>query len=302
MLKCAPWIGLLHIGGCACSVSANSDESRKGEDFVRRVEELNQLKARMDRVKHKVAVMSGKGGVGKSLVTVNLAAVLAAEGKKVGILDADIHGPTVPKMLDMKSAQLEASAEGGIIAPVAPSGIKVASMDFLLPTQDSPVIWRGPLKMSAIRQLLSDVEWGDLDYLLIDLPPGTGDEALTVLQLLPSIDGVVIVTMPNEVSGQVVEKSVNFARQLKAPVIGLVENMSYLICPNCGDRIDLFGKGVAEGISAKMDVTFLGAIPLDPRVAEDSDAGKPFVMENPDSPVAKAFKLIVAEIEKFVES
>jgi ATP-binding protein involved in chromosome partitioning len=282
-------------------VSANSDEARKGEDFVRRVEELNQLRARMDRVKHKVAVMSGKGGVGKSLVTVNLAAALASEGKRVGVLDADIHGPTVPKMLGMKGAQLGAG-EKGIIAPTSPSGIKVASMDFLLPTQDSPVIWRGPLKMSAIRQLLSDVEWGDLDYLLIDLPPGTGDEALTVLQLLPGIDGVVIVTMPNEVSGQVVEKSVTFARQLKAPVIGLVENMSYLICPHCGDRIELFGKGIAEKVATSMGVPFLGAIPLDPRVAQDSDSGKPFVMENPDSPAAKAFKNIVVGIEKFVGS
>jgi ATP-binding protein involved in chromosome partitioning len=283
-------------------VSANPDEARRGEEFVRRVEEMNRLRARMDRVKHKVAVMSGKGGVGKSLVTVNLAAALTAKGKRVGILDADIHGPTVPKMLGMKGAQLEASAEGGIIAPTSPSGIKVASMDFLLPTQDAPVIWRGPLKMSAIRQLLSEVEWGDLDFLLIDLPPGTGDEALTVLQLLQDIDGVIIVTMPNEVSGQVVEKSVTFARQLKAPVIGLVENMSYLICPHCGDRIDLFGEGIAEKIAKSMGVPFLGAIPLDPRVAKDSDSGKPFAMENPDSPAAKAFKGIVVEIEKFIES
>jgi ATP-binding protein involved in chromosome partitioning len=175
-------------------------------------------------------------------------------------------------------------------------------MDFLLPNQYSPVIWRGPLKMAAIRQLLTDIDWGELDYLLIDLPPGTGDEALTVLQLLPGIDGVVIVTMPNEVSGQVVEKSVSFARQLKAPIIGLVENMSYLICPHCGDRIDLFGKGVAESVSGKMGVPFLGAIPLDPAIAKDSDSGKPFVMENPDSPAAKAFKGIVAGIEKFVGS
>jgi ATP-binding protein involved in chromosome partitioning len=276
------------------------DEARRGEDFVRRVEELKQLRERMDRVKHKVAVLSGKGGVGKSLVTVNLAAVLAAEGKRIGILDADLHGPTVPKMLGLKGALLGAG-ENGIIPPTSPTGIKVASMDFLLPSQDSPVIWRGPLKMSAIRQLLSEVEWGDLDYLLIDLPPGTGDEPLTVLQLLPDIDGVVIVTMPNEVSGQVVEKSITFARQLKAPIIGLVENMSYLICPHCGDRIDLFGEGVAERVASTMGVPFLGSIPLDPRVAQDSDSGRPFVAENPDSPAAEAFRGIVAEIEKFVE-
>ena len=247
-----------------------------------------------------IAVMSGKGGVGKSLVTVNLAAALAAKGKRVGVLDADLHGPTVPRMLGLKGVHLEAG-ENGIIAPKSRSGIKVASMDFLLPSQDSPVIWRGPLKMAAIRQLLTDVDWGDLDHLLIDLPPGTGDESLTVLQLLPGIDGVVIVTMPNEVSGQVVEKSINFVRQLKAPVVGVIENMSYLICPHCGDRIALFGDGVAERVASDMGVPFLGSIPLEPKIAQNSDSGTPFVSENPDSPAAKAFIGIVTKIEKFVE-
>jgi ATP-binding protein involved in chromosome partitioning len=279
------------------------DEARKAEEaeaFVRRVEELKQLRERMERVKHKVAVMSGKGGVGKSLVTVNFAAALAAKGKKVGVLDADLHGPTVPKMLGLKGSRLEAG-ENGIIPPMSPSGIKVASMDFLLPSQDSPVIWRGPLKMAAIRQLLTDVDWGDLDYLLIDLPPGTGDESLTVLQLLPGIDGVVIVTMPNEVSGQVVEKSISFVRQLKAPVVGVIENMSYLICPHCGEKIELFGGGVAERVASEMGVPFLGSIPLEPKIAQNSDSGTPFVLENPDGPATKAFIGIVAEIEKFVE-
>ena len=275
------------------------DETRKAEEaeaFVRRVETLKQLRERMERVVHKVAVMSGKGGVGKSLVTVNLAAALAAKGKRVGVLDADLHGPTVPRMLGLKGVHLE-SGENGIIAPKSRSGIKVASMDFLLPSQDSPVIWRGPLKMATIRQLLTDVDWGDLDYLLIDLPPGTGDESLTVLQLLPGIDGVVIVTMPNEVSGQVVEKSINFVRQLKAPVVGVIENMSYLICPHCGDRIALFGDGVAERVASDMGVPFLGSIPLEPKIAQNSDSGTPFVSENPDSPAAKAFIGIVAKIE-----
>ncbi len=279
------------------------DEARKTEEaeaFVRRVEELKQLRERMERVRYKVAVMSGKGGVGKSLVTVNFAAALAAKGKRVGVLDADLHGPTVPRMLGLKGARLEAG-ENGIVAPTSRSGIKVASMDFLLPSQDSPVIWRGPLKMAAIRQLLTDVDWGDLDYLLIDLPPGTGDESLTVLQLLPGIDGVVIVTMPNEVSGQVVEKSISFVRQLKAPVVGVIENMSYLICPHCGDRVALFGDGVAERVASEMGVPFLGSIPLEPKIAQNSDSGTPFVSENPDSPAAKAFISIVAEIEKFVE-
>jgi len=280
-------------------MSTGMDEARKGEDFVRRVEELNQLRERMDRVKHKVAVMSGKGGVGKSLVTVNLAAALAAEGKRVGVLDADLHSPTVPRMLGLKGARLEAG-ENGIIAPVSPSGIKVASMDFLLPSQDSPVIWRGPLKMSAIRQLLSEVDWGDLDYLLIDLPPGTGDESLTVLQLLPGIDGVVIVTIPNEVSGQVVEKSITFARQMNAPVIGIVENMSYFVCPHCGEKTHLFGEGVGERVASTRGVPFLGSLPLDPEAAKTSDSGRPFVAENPESAAAKAFREIVKKIVDFV--
>ena len=280
-------------------MSTGMDEARKGEDFVRRVEELNQLRERMDRVKHKVAVMSGKGGVGKSLVTVNLAAALAAEGKRVGVLDADLHSPTVPRMLGLKGARLEAG-ENGIIAPVSPSGIKVASMDFLLPSQDSPVIWRGPLKMSAIRQLLSEVDWGDLDYLLIDLPPGTGDESLTVLQLLPGIDGVVIVTIPNEVSGQIVEKSITFARQMNAPVIGIVENMSCFVCPHCGEKTHLFGEGVGERVASTMGVPFLGSLPLDPEAAKTSDSGRPFVAENPESAAAKAFREIVKKIVDFV--
>ena len=280
-------------------MSTGMDEARKGEDFVRRVEELNQLRERMDRVKHKVAVMSGKGGVGKSLVTVNLAAALAAEGKRVGVLDADLHSPTVPRMLGLKGARLEAG-ENGIIAPVSPSGIKVASMDFLLPSQDSPVIWRGPLKMSAIRQLLSEVDWGDLDYLLIDLPPGTGDESLTVLQLLPGIDGVVIVTIPNEVSGQIVEKSITFARQMNAPVIGIVENMSCFVCPHCGEKTHLFGEGVGERVASTRDVPFLRSLPLDPEVAKTSDSGRPFVAENPESAAAKAFREIVKKIVDFV--
>jgi ATP-binding protein involved in chromosome partitioning len=173
-------------------------------------------------------------------------------------------------------------------------------MDFLLPSQDSPVIWRGPLKMSAIRQLLSEVDWGDLDYLLIDLPPGTGDESLTVLQLLPGIDGVVIVTIPNEVSGQVVEKSITFARQMNAPVIGIVENMSYFVCPHCGEKTHLFGEGVGERVASTRGVPFLGSLPLDPEAAKTSDSGRPFVAENPESAAAKAFREIVKKIVDFV--
>jgi len=199
------------------------DERKRG---IREQEE--QIRKRMAKVKHKIAVISGKGGVGKSLTTVNLAMAFASHNHAhpIGILDTDIHGPCVPKMLGIRGQRIEVGDEG-VYAAVGPLGIRVMSMDFLMEKDESPVVWRGPLKMNAIRQFLSDIVWGNLDYLLIDLPPGTGDEALSVLQLLPEMDGVIIVTIPSEVSQIVVKKAVTFARMLKIPVIGIVEKMRY---------------------------------------------------------------------------
>ncbi|MCW3992008.1 MAG: Mrp/NBP35 family ATP-binding protein [Candidatus Bathyarchaeota archaeon] len=267
-----------------------------------RQKEMALLRTRMDKVRHKIAVISGKGGVGKTLVTVNLAMALAIQGRngRVGVLDADIHGPCVPKMLGMKGSRLQAGPPG-VFPALGPLNIKVASMDFLLPSDDSPVIWRGPLKMGAIRQFLSEIVWGGLEYLLVDLPPGTGDEALSVLQLLPELDGVVIVTIPSEVSQGVVKKAITFARKMGAPVIGVVENMGDLVCPHCGGRIDVFSSGGGERVAAEMEVPLLGTIPLDPRICRDSDAGTPFIVEHRDSPAAKAFDGIVEKIERFVE-
>jgi len=282
---------------------AAPSEPRGAEDpRRRRQEEMEHLRTRMGKVRHKIAVISGKGGVGKTLVTVNLAVAMAARGRNggVGVLDADIHGPCVPKMLGLKGSHL-ASGPPGIFPALGPLNIKVVSMDFLLPSADSPVIWRGPLKMKAISQFLSEIAWGDLEFLLIDLPPGTGDEALSVMQLIPEMDGVVIVTIPSEVSQDVVRKAVTFARTMEVPVIGVVENMSGLVCPHCGERIDVFGSGGGEKIAAEMGVPFLGSIPLDPRVSEDSDAGVPFILEHRGSPAADAFDAIVEKIEKFVE-
>lgn len=264
-------------------------------------EQEKRLRERMGRVKHKIAVISGKGGVGKTMVTVNLAVAFAKKSApgKVGILDADIHGPCVPRMLGMKGGILRISPIGAFPA-TGPLGIKVVSIDFLLPSQETPVIWRGPLKMSAIRQFLSDITWGELDLLLIDLPPGTGDEALSVMQLLPEMDGVVIVTIPSEVSQDVVKKAVMFARELNIPVIGVVENMSGLICPNCGTRIDVFKKGGGEAMSRELGVDFLGEIPLDPRICEASDEGMPFIMVQEGSPAAKSFAEIAEKIWGFL--
>jgi len=260
------------------------------------------LRSRMTKIRHKIAVISGKGGVGKSLVTVNLAMALAIKGRngRVGVLDADLHGPCVPKMLGLKGERLQ-SGPPGIFPALGPLNMKVVSMAFLLPSDDAPVIWRGPLKMGAIRQFLSEISWGTLDYLLIDLPPGTGDESLSVLQLLPEMEGVIIVTIPSEVSQDVVKKAVSFARKMGVPILGIVENMSGMLCPHCGETIEVFSKGGGERVAKEMDVEFLGSIPLDPRISADSDEGTPFVVSHPDSTASKAFMRIVEKIEEKVK-
>ncbi len=267
-----------------------------------RVNEKLDLEGKMKKIKHKIAVISGKGGVGKSTVTVNLAIAFAAHGyaNSVGILDADITGPCVPKILGVKGQRLQGASEG-IFPALGPLGIKVVSMDFLLPNDEAPVIWRGPLKMKAIQQFLSDISWGELDFLFIDLPPGTGDEPLSVMQLLPNMDGVVIVTIPSEVSQLVVKKAVTFARRLNVPIIGIVENMSGFVCPKCGENIDIFKAGGGEKIAADLDIPFLGKIPIDPEICKDSDKGSPFVIEHAQSQASKVFMEVVGKVEDFLE-
>jgi ATP-binding protein involved in chromosome partitioning len=267
------------------------------------VEQEQKVRERMNKIRHKIAVISGKGGVGKSTVTVNLAMAFAMHGhvNHVGILDADIHGPSVPKMLGIAGQRLQVGPSGAFPAS-GPLGIKVVSMDFLLPDENSPVIWRGPLKMTAIRQFLSDIVWGDLDVLLIDLPPGTGDEPLSVAQLLPEMDGVVIVTIPSEVSQIVVKKSAFFARQVGMPIIGIVENMSGFVCPKCGSKADIFQSGGGRKIAEELRVPFLGSIPIDQRVCQDADRGAPFIVEHADSPASKSFMEIVEKVEGFLKS
>lgn len=272
--------------------------------MIKRFQEVQErVRKRMDKVKHKIAVISGKGGVGKSTFTVNLAIAFAAKGHtdRVGILDSDFHGPSVPKMLGIRG-QMISSDSDGILPLIGPLGIRVVSTEFILPDENTPVIWRGPLKMNAIRDFLSEIAWGELDFLLIDLPPGTGDEPLSIAQLLPDLDGVVVLTIPSQVSQSVVKKSVNFARRLNLPIIGIVENMSGFICPNCGTKIDIFQTGGGKRIAEELSIPFLGSIPIDQRICEDSDKGKPFILEHKDSPAAKAFMEIVDKIEKFLET
>jgi ATP-binding protein involved in chromosome partitioning len=286
-------------GKCdSCSKRSDCTDPRK-----ERWEEQQRLKQKMSKIKHKIAIISGKGGVGKSTVTVNLAMAFAMQGyaNRVGILDADIHGPSVPKMLGLRGQRLQALAAGIIFPVTGPLGIKVVSMDFLLPSDDSPVIWRGPLKMRAIQQFLSDITWGELDFLFVDLPPGTGDEPLSIMQLIPEMDGVVIVTIPSEVSQIVVKKAVTFARQLGVPVIGIVENMSGFVCPKCGTEVSIFKTGGGRKIAEDLDIPFLGSIPIDPEICADSDDGKPFIVGLPESPASKAFMDIVKKIERYLE-
>jgi len=266
-------------------------------------EEHRRLKARTSKIKHKIAVISGKGGVGKSTVTVNLAMAFAMHGYaySVGILDADITGPCVPKIIGLHGQRLQAGPAGAFPA-MGPLGIKVVSMDFLLPSEEAPVIWRGPLKMKAISQFLSDITWGELEFLFIDLPPGTGDEPLSIMQLIPEMDGVVIVTIPSEVSQIVVKKAVTFSRQLNIPVIGIIENMSGFVCPKCGAEIEIFKVGGGKKIAEDLKVPFLGKVPIDPQICEDSDRGTPFITEHMDSPATKAFMEIVKKIEGFLKT
>jgi ATP-binding protein involved in chromosome partitioning len=247
------------------------------KDIRETIEEQQQrVDERMKKVKNKLLVLSGKGGVGKSTVAVNLAWTLSQKNMKVGLLDVDIHGPNVPKMLGLEGTHLTSSGE--VIEPAfVGNSLKVISIAFLLDSPDVPIIWRGPLKMTAIRQFLSDVNWGELDYLVIDAPPGTGDEPLSVCQLIKDITGAIIVTTPQEVSLLDVKKSISFIKKLNVQLIGIIENMSGFICPGCGKKTDIFKTGGGKRIAEELNIPFLGSIPLEGDIVKASDEGKPFM-------------------------
>jgi len=274
------------------------------EEQKKQMEEDNRLiGARMGKIKHKLAILSGKGGVGKSTFTANLGIAFAKSGLKVGILDADIHGPSIPKILGIRGQRLVTGQieDMGVFPAEGPLGIKVISMDFLLPKDETPVIWRGPMKMNAIKQFLADVVWGDLDLLLIDLPPGTGDEALSVMQLIKGIDGILMITAPSQISQLVVKRAVGFTRELKAPLMGIVENMSGFVCSKCGAEFNIMGNGGGEEISKQLGIPFLGKIPIDQSICEDSDDGVPFIAKHPETPAAKSFMELVAKVKDYLE-
>lgn len=267
----------------------------------RPIQEIQKsIEERLKGVKHKIAVMSGKGGVGKSFVTANLAFALAYRGKKVIILDADFYGPSIPKMTGTEGQRVYATPEG-LVPVTGPLGVKIVSVDFMLPDDETPVVWRGPMLTNAMLELLENTIWGEADYMLIDLPPGTGDAPLTVAQMIPNLTGAIIVTIPSEVSQKVVMKSINFAKKLNLPIIGLIENMSGFTCPCDGKTYPIFGSGGGKRIAEKAGIDFLGSIPLDPRISECNDKGVPFFVEYPDSPAAKAFLKIADKVMKKVE-
>jgi ATP-binding protein involved in chromosome partitioning len=250
------------------------------------------------RIKRKIMIMSGKGGVGKSTVAANLATGLALRGYRVGLLDCDIHGPTIPTIFGLESERPDVNEQGILPIQVLPN-LSIMSVGFLLENKDSPIIWRGPAKMGAIKQFLEEVYWGELDFLLIDLPPGTGDEPLSVAQLIPNCDGSVLVTTPQDVALISVRKSIRFSEKLNVPVIGLVDNMHGLVCPHCGKYIEVFGTGGVEKASKDFNIPILARLPLEPKVAEMEDKGTVVkgLLEH-STEWQKNFEYVISAVEK----
>ena len=268
---------------------ANKKRTSKDEQDV-------ALKDSLSRIKNKLMVMSGKGGVGKTSTSVNLSIALARLGYRVGLMDVDLHGPDVPRVLGLMG-MIGFSPNHKLDPMRFNDNLKVVSIESLSTSKDEAIIWRGPIKYSAIRQFIADVEWGELDFLLIDAPPGTGDEPLTVAQTIPDARAV-IVTTPQEVSLADVRKSISFCRTVKMDMFGLVENMSGYICPHCGGQVDLFGSGGGERTATDAAIPFLGRIPFDPQVVTCADSGKSFQDMYPDSPVTQAYEAIARKVEE----
>ena len=247
---------------------------------------------KLEGIKNIIAVGAGKGGVGKSTTSVNLAVALRQTGASIGLMDLDVYGPNVPQMLGIDAAPEKGTTKQ--IAPPEAMGMKVISMGMLVPP-DQPVIWRGPMLHGAVQQFMNDVEWGELDYLIVDLPPGTGDVTLSMAQSVP-LAGAVVVTTPQSVSVADVRKAVGMFRQLNVPILGVVENMSYFVCGHCNERTEIFGNGGGRGMAADMEIPFLGEVPIDTRVRSGGDSGRPIVVAEPESPAAEAFRQVAGKV------
>ncbi len=278
---------------CKLASACSSDEKKEHDK--------NRMREKLFHIRHKIMVMSGKGGVGKSTVSTNLAVSLARSGYEVGILDADLHGPDVPRMLGIESQHLK--GRHGSVDPVEVfTGLKAVSMALFAGDPDKAIVWRGPAKHTAIKQFLGEVNWGNLDFLLIDLPPGTGDEPLSVAKLIKDVDGAIIVTTPQDVALLDSRKAVSFSKLIDVPVLGIIENMSGMVCPHCHESIDLFKVGGGEKAAAELEVPFLGRIPIDPRVVSKCDAGEPFVTDSVDSETKQAFAGITLRVLEAVQA
>jgi ATP-binding protein involved in chromosome partitioning len=274
-----------------------TDQVQPLESLSKKPEEP-KIVVNLRRIKRKIMIMSGKGGVGKSTVAANLAAGLALRGYRVGLLDCDIHGPTIPTIFGLESERPNVSEEGILPIQVLPN-LSIMSVGFLLENKDSPIIWRGPAKMGAIKQFLEEVYWGELDFLIIDLPPGTGDEPLSVAQLIPNCDGSVLVTTPQDVALISVRKSIRFSEKLNVPVIGLVDNMHGLICPHCDKYIEIFGTGGVEKASKDFNIPILARLPMEPKLAEMEDKGTLVkgLLEH-STEWQKNFEYVISAVEK----
>ncbi len=271
--------------------AAEQKRASMGQTFKDR----HLIQQRLSEVKHKIMVLSGKGGVGKSTVAVNIAASLAHKGYKVGLLDIDVHGPSIPKLMGLEGHPLDGT--DSTLYPVKKGDkLNVMSVGFLTQRRDDAIIWRGPLKFSLIRQFLKDVEWGALDFLVIDSPPGTGDEPLTISQLLPDLDGAILVTTPQDLAVEDVRKSISFCRQVNMKILGVVENMSGFVCPRCGEVTEIFKTGGGRRMAEEMGVPFLGSIPMDAKIVQASDLGTSFVEHYSKSDTAKVFEEIIRPI------
>jgi Mrp family chromosome partitioning ATPase len=256
------------------------------------------IKRSLGKIKHKILVMSGKGGVGKSTVSTNLALGLAQRGYKVGLMDVDLHGPDICRMLNLTGQLQGVEKKDGLVPPMQfGDNLKVISLEYMMENRDDPIIWRGPLKIQAIRQFIADIAWGELDYLVIDSPPGTGDEPLTVASTIKDALALVVTT-PQEVALADVRKSLNFCKHVKMEVLGLVENMSGLVCPHCHKLVEIFKTGGGARTATEFSIPFLGSIPLDPQVVIGGDAGQPYLVSQLESPAVKAFTALLDQVEK----
>jgi ATP-binding protein involved in chromosome partitioning len=267
-----------------------------GDMAARQRKEDAAIKASLSRIKNKLFVLSGKGGVGKSSVSANLAAGLSKKGYKVGLMDVDVHGPSIAQMLGLK--ELLNISENNLLLPIVVNdNLKAVSVQSLMQDKDQAIIWRGPAKTGMIRQFVSSVEWGDLDYLIIDAPPGTGDEPLTVVQTIPDAQAI-IVTTPQEVALADIRKSISFCRTVHLHTLGIIENMAGLTCPHCQEHIDLFSSGGGEKTAKAQGIPFLGSIPFDPQVVLSGDSGVPLLLQDKETVFTKAFDKIVENIKK----